>query len=202
MDSTSSPAAPSSWILEIRRRLSEPPASRLPPREARQASVLVPLFVDAGELWTLLTKRTDHLPHHKSQIAFPGGGRELGEDAWGAALREAQEEVGFEPTTVLRLGELDEAETPSGFRIVPCVGAVPCPFEPRLNEGEIAEAFRVPLSAFTNPRLIEDQEVRINGKDRILRVYHVGSHRVWGLTARILQNLMARMGLDPAVAEL
>jgi len=32
--------------------------------------------------------------------------------------------------------------------------------------------------------------------ERTLRIYHVGRRRVWGLTARILQNLLIRLGLD------
>lgn len=184
------------WIVEIRQRLTTPPPERLPPKEARHAAVLVPLFVEAGELWTVLTQRADDLPHHKSQYAFPGGGREPGENPWDAALREAHEEVGFEPEKVLRLGELDEAETPSGYRIVPCVGAVPFPYEQSVNEQEIAEVFNVPLSALANPQLIEDQPVTIEGREHLLRIYHVGNRRVWGLTARILRNLLIRLGLE------
>ena len=77
------------WMLEMRSRLGAPAPRRLVPGEARQAAVLVPLYVDAGMLWTLLTKRTDSLPHHRGQVAFPGGGKEMGEDSWGAALRAA-----------------------------------------------------------------------------------------------------------------
>ena len=65
-----------SWILELRKRLASPPAARLPPNEARQAAVLVPLYVQRGELWTMLTRRSGTLPHHRGQVAFPGGGRE------------------------------------------------------------------------------------------------------------------------------
>src|SRR3954454_199061 len=115
---------PQRWILAVRERLSSPPPRRLPASDTRPASVLVPLYVDAGELWTVLTKRADDLPSHRSQIAFPGGGRELKEDPWGAALREAQEEIGLDPKAVLKLGELDEVESP-GFRVIPCVGAIP-----------------------------------------------------------------------------
>ena len=185
-----------SWIVEVRRRLESPPPRRLPPGEAREAAVLVPLFVDAQELWTVLTERSDALPHHKSQIAFPGGGREIGEDMWQAALREAWEEIGLPDKAVLRLGELDETETPSGFRIVPCVGAIPHLFEPEPNAGEIADVFTVPLSALANPTMIEDRPVEINGVQRTLRIYHVGRRRIWGLTARILQNLLRRLGLE------
>ena len=101
---TEAPQTPSSWILQVRQRLASPPPARLAPGEARQASVLVPLYVDAGQLWTVLTRRTEDLPHHRGQIAFPGGGREIGEDAWDAALRESHEEIGLDPKKVLRLG--------------------------------------------------------------------------------------------------
>lgn len=190
------PTPPKSWISEIRLRLESPPPLRLPLTDTRRAAVLVPLYVDAGELWTLLTRRSEELPTHKGQIAFPGGGLQTGEDAWGAALRETEEEIGVERAKVLRLGELDEAETPSGFRIVPCVGAVPYPLETRLEDGEIDEVFAVPLSVFANPTLVEDQQVTLDGHQRVLRVYHVGSRRVWGLTARIVQNLLVRLGLE------
>ncbi len=81
------------------RRLAAPPPRRLAARDLRPAAVLVPLYVDAGELWTILTKRTDTLPSHRGQIAFPGGGRELKEDRWVAARREAHEEIGLDPKT-------------------------------------------------------------------------------------------------------
>ncbi|MEE9562303.1 MAG: CoA pyrophosphatase [Thermoanaerobaculia bacterium] len=185
-----------SWIVEVRQRLSSPVPLRLAPKEAREAAVLVPLYVDAGELWTVLTKRAENLPHHRSQIAFPGGGREIGEDPWAAALRESEEELGLDISKILRLGELDEAETPSGFHIVPCVGAVPHPLETEINHEEIAEVFSVPLLAFADYRIIEDQLVKIDGVERTIRVYHLGKRQVWGLTARIVQNLLTRLGYE------
>ena len=144
----------------------------------------------------MLTKRSDNLPHHRSQIAFPGGGLEIGEDPWAAALRESEEELGLDTGKILKLGELDEAETPSGFHIVPCVGAVPHPLETEINHEEIAEVFSVPLLAFADYRMVEDQLVKIDGVERMIRVYHVGKRQVWGLTARIVQNLMARLGFE------
>lgn len=185
-----------SWIFELRSRLGSPPPKRLPTSDARQASVLVPLYVEAGELWTLLTKRSETLPHHRGQIAFPGGGREIGEDPWDAALRETHEELGIDPGKVVRVGELDEASTPSGFSIVPCVGAVPYPLETQVNQDEIAEVFAVPLMAFADYRMVEDRRVKIDDVERWIRVYHVGKRQVWGLTARIVQNLMDRLGFE------
>ena len=186
-----------SWIVELRNRLTTPPAHRLPPTDDRQAAVLVPLYVDAGELWTVLTQRTDKLPHHKGQIAFPGGSLEAGEEPWDAAVRETEEEIGLERKKILRLGDLDEAQTPSGFRIVPCVGAVPFPLETELNTDEIEELFVLPIRAFANPTAVEDRRVLLDGEERELRIYHVGRRQIWGLTALILQNLLQRLGLEP-----
>jgi 8-oxo-dGTP pyrophosphatase MutT (NUDIX family) len=185
-----------SWLLEIQRRLASPPPRRLAAAEVRASAVLVPLYVDGGELWTVLTRRTDDLPSHRGQYAFPGGGCETGEEAWDAALREANEELGLEGKRVMRLGELDEVDTSTGYRIVPCVGAVPFPLETRPNPLEIAEVFPLPLSAFANPHAVEERAVTIDGTARTLRVYHVGSRAVWGATARILQNLLQRLGME------
>ena len=182
------------WLQQVADVLGSPPPRRLAAREMRLASVLVPLYVDGGELWVVLTKRADSLPSHKGQIAFPGGGRELGEDAWSAALRETHEEIGIPPDRVLRLGQLDETDLPSGFRVLPCVGALPFPFETRPNPHEIAEVFAIPLSALANPSLVEERRVRLDGRDRMLRIYHIGGRQIWGATARILQNLLVRLG--------
>ena len=189
-------SSPHSWILALRARLASPPPRRLAPNDLRQASVLVPLYVDAGELWTVLTKRADTLPSHRSQIAFPGGGREPKEDPWAAALRETHEEIGLDPKIILKLGELDEIASPAGFSVIPCVGAVPYPHKTQLNEAEIAEVFSLPVSAFANPRMVEERDVLINGAEHKLLIYHVGNRQIWGLTARILQNLLIRLGLE------
>src|SRR5215207_5652080 len=185
-----------SWILALRARLASPPPRRLAASDLRQASVMVPLYVDVGELWTVLTKRTDTLPTHRGQIAFPGGGRDLKEDPWAAAVRETQEEIGLDPKIVLKLGLLDEVESPAGFRVIPCVGAIPYPYKAIPNEAEIAEVFSLPLTAFANLKLVEERDVVINGQKRDILIYHVGNRQIWGLTARILQNLLVRVGLE------
>jgi 8-oxo-dGTP pyrophosphatase MutT (NUDIX family) len=191
------------WVHEIRDRLEKPGATRLPTGKAgRPAAVLVPLFVDAGEIWLVLTKRAEALNNHAGQIAFPGGGLDADETSWDAALRETHEEIGVDPTRILRLGQLDElyAEV-SDYRIVPCVGVVPFPLEPVINEEEIDEVFSIPLLAFADVKVIEDRVVEWRGKEHQIRVYHVGGRAVWGLTARIIQNLLARLGIAPMVEE-
>ncbi len=183
------------WIHDVRKRLESPPARRLPPDDARPAAVLVSLYIEGGRLLTLLTRRSDELPHHAGQIAFPGGGLELGEDAWAGALRESWEELALDPRRVLKLGQLDEVASPAGFRIVPCVGAVPVPLEVDANTSEVDEVFSVPLLALADPAAVEEREIEFEGRPRQVRIYHHAERQIWGVTARILQNLLHRLGL-------
>jgi 8-oxo-dGTP pyrophosphatase MutT (NUDIX family) len=187
------------WIVELRGRLAAPPPERLSGAEmgehVRRAAVLVPLYVDAGSLWVLLTRRAEDLPYHRGQIAFPGGALETGEDPWRAALRESEEEIGLDPKKVMPLGMLDEVATPTGFRMLPVVGAVPYPVETRPAAREVAEVFALPLSAVANPSLVERRTVLVDGAPRELTVFHVGGRQIWGATAVVLANLLERLGL-------
>ena len=198
------PTASSSWIQELRARLASPPPERLPPvadgdaERVRRAAVLVPLYVDAGGLWVLLTRRAEDMPYHRGQIAFPGGSLERSEDPWAAALRESQEEIGLDPRRVLPLGILDEAATPTGFHVTPCVGAVPYPVETRPAAREVAEVFALPLHAVANPQLVERRPILVDGQPREITVFHVHGRQIWGVTALILWNLLERLGMEPA----
>ena len=66
------------------------------PETWRSAAVLVPLVRREHGMTVLLTQRTDDMPSHAGQIAFPGG-RQQAEDAdsVATALRETEEEVGL-----------------------------------------------------------------------------------------------------------
>jgi 8-oxo-dGTP pyrophosphatase MutT (NUDIX family) len=188
-----------SWISQVRSRLASPPPERLPGAKVgeltRRAAILVPLYVDAGGLWVLLTRRSEDLPSHRGQIAFPGGALETGEDAWAAALRESHEEIGLDPKKVLPLGMLDEVATPTGFTMQPCVGAVPYPVETTPSAREVAEVFALPLVAVANPQLVERRPVLVDGVQREVTVFHVGGRQIWGATALVLSNLLERLDL-------
>jgi 8-oxo-dGTP pyrophosphatase MutT (NUDIX family) len=99
-----------------------PPIPELPPMD-RRAAVLI-LFgeldtvpdPDAGLLRNvdlLLLRRAATLRSHPGQVAFPGGRIEAGETAIEAALREAVEETGLDPTGVEVLGALPEVPAPA-----------------------------------------------------------------------------------------
>ena len=73
------------------------------------AAVLVPLIPREDDIHVLLTQRTAHMKDHPSQISFPGGRVEGGDqDRIETALREAEEEIGLERKHVMVLGSLPD----------------------------------------------------------------------------------------------
>ncbi len=192
------------WLEEVERLLGAAPVRRKAQSDGFVvAAVLVPLYVAAGQLWLLLTRRTDSLTQHGGQVAFPGGVREEGdENEVATALREANEELGLSPSRVVVLGQLDDVWTPSGFLISPVVGAVPYPLTVRPASGEVEAIVQVPFSYLANPEVVEEQELEIAGERVISPIYHYRSHRIWGATARILADLTVRLtGGAAAVGE-
>ena len=78
------------------------------PGNAKQASVSIILFSEKNELFFFLTKRTTDVEHHKGQISLPGGAIDKGEAAMNASLRESNEEIGIDISTLNFLGKLTD----------------------------------------------------------------------------------------------
>ena len=92
----------------------------------RQAGVLILVYPVEGDLWTVLTQRTERMEHHRGQISFPGGRNEAGETLEQTALREANEELGIPTSDVKIMGRLTPLYIPpSGFCITPTVAYLP-----------------------------------------------------------------------------
>jgi 8-oxo-dGTP pyrophosphatase MutT (NUDIX family) len=164
-------------------------ASHPPPRPA---AVLVPI-VARPTLTVLLTQRTDSLPSHAGQIAFPGGKIEQGEDVAAAALREAQEEIGLDPTFVDPLGYLDAYRTGTGFRIFPMVALVREGFELTLDSNEVADAFEVPLGFLMDARNHVMHKRPWRGGERRFHAMPFEQRYIWGATAGIVKNMHQRL---------
>jgi 8-oxo-dGTP pyrophosphatase MutT (NUDIX family) len=159
----------------------------------KPASVLVPI-VDRAEPTVLLTQRTAELSSHAGQVAFPGGKIEPSDASpVGAALREAQEEVGLAPSLVEPIGYLDLYLTFSGFRILPTVARVRPDFTLTLNPREVTETFEVPLDFLMNPKNHQRKTRDWKGIARDYYAMPFGEHYIWGITAGILRNLYERV---------
>jgi 8-oxo-dGTP pyrophosphatase MutT (NUDIX family) len=162
---------------------------------AKPAAVLIPV-VDRSTPTVILTQRTADLPSHAGQIAFPGGKIDGEETPAGAALREAEEEIGLKPALVEPLGYLDLYLTFSGFRILPTVARIAPDFELAPNRSEVADVFEVPLEYLMRPENYRRKSRDWNG---IIRHYYeipYHNRHIWGVTAGILRNLYERICRD------
>lgn len=163
-------------------------------RKLRQASVLVPIVEIDGGARLILTMRAPSLKHHPGQIAFPGGKvDETDNGIVEAALREAEEEIGLPPADVDALGSLPAHETVTGFVATPVLGLIAPEFQPRVQDGEVAEVFSVPLDHVLEPANYTIQSRYWRGTRRHYFTVPWGPYYIWGATARMLRALADRM---------
>lgn len=158
---------------------------------------LLPLDCDGAALATLrdydvvYTLRTEHLPNHKGQVAFPGGKRSGAEELLETALRESAEEIGIHPHDVQVLGCLDDVSTMAGqYVITPWVGLLPAAYPFCANPREVADIFSVPLSALGDPRHHGQTRRQWGGNDYEVSVITAGRHEIWGATHQITRNFL------------
>ena len=159
---------------------------------SKPAAVLVLLYHDAGEDRVLLTRRTDTVEHHKGQISFPGGGvHDADADLSVTALRETWEEVGVRPEHVEILGRLDDMVTTSDFLVAPFVGVLTeTPYEFVTSELEVAEILEPPVAHLLTDDALVMETRELQGEVRLLPAYYWEGHRIWGATARMLQEFL------------
>ena len=123
----------------------------------------------------------------------------IGDDGWTtAALREAQEEVGLDPSLVEIAGRLGDYATGTGYRITPVLGLLPEGVELadlRLTPSpdEVEHVFALPMSVLLDPDAPQKRRAYYRGRWREFWVWPHPDHYVWGATAAILYHLAERL---------
>jgi 8-oxo-dGTP pyrophosphatase MutT (NUDIX family) len=161
------------------------------------AAVLVPVILGAAPS-ILLTKRTSHLKKHAGQVSFPGGRidrEDSGPEA--AALREAYEEVGLDPTRVEVIGRMSDYVTGTGYRITPILGLLPADLSYTPSPDEVELVFELPISVVLDPNAPQRQHREVLGRSRPFWVWPHPDHFIWGATAAILVNLARKLRDGP-----
>ncbi len=113
------------------------------------------------------------------------------------AVRETREETGVDVAIDGRLlGHLDELSPRSSHLppmvIRPYVALVRADLH-IVRSREVAEAFWVPVSALRSDDSWGNGIVSVRGGERTVRVFRHGEHTVWGLTERVLRQLLDYM---------
>lgn len=168
-------------------------------RALRPAAVLVGLIPREDDLHVLLTRRTETLLKHAGQVSFPGGRIDPGDaDAVSAALRETREEVGLASGLVQPLGRLPALATISEFTVEPVIARIDPAHALTLEVGEVSAAFELPLSLAARADAWQPYRPTGAAPKLSFRALEYQGHTVWGVTAMILEQLLARMkGLLP-----
>jgi 8-oxo-dGTP pyrophosphatase MutT (NUDIX family) len=181
-------------VDDVRRAVADLPDLEpyLGPPVKGEAGVLAAVFEEDGEAHIILTRRTEFMRSHSHQVAFPGGRAEPGEEPVDAALREAYEEIGLDPSTVEIIGKLTRLATitnPQGS-IHPFVGVLPKRpvFDP--NPDEVERVFAIPIAELMEAGAFREEVWGIEETERSIYFFELDDDIVWGATARMLYELL------------
>ena len=162
----------------------------------RLAAVLVPLIWCQSDWQILMTKRAAHLSHHAGQISFPGGTLNANDKGLiDTALREANEEISLAPPSVRVMGSLLPVRSPAGFIVQPIVGIVDGDIFSKLrpDPAEVDSIFTLPLAHIGQPDNFSLVPRQTNGRDNSYWVVSHSEYYIWGLSARVLNDLRQRL---------
>ena len=153
------------------------------------AAVLILLYLADNETYFFLTKRTDDLKHHKGQISLPGGTQEGNEKLIDTALRETQEEIGINKTSISIIGTITPLFVPvTGFMIYPFIGYSLNKLNPKPDPVEVATIFSVNISDLLNKENRTTEQRNIRGYDVQVPYFKLNDYQVWGATSMILSE--------------
>lgn len=166
----------------------------------RAAVALIFRAGEEGRPELLFIKRAEYPGDPWSgQVAFPGG-REEQEDASlaGTAVRETREETGIDLERDGRIiGTLDDLY-PRSVRLPP-VSVRPFVFalervEPLTLSSEVALAFWIPFGSLATSDAWREDTVFASGIQLNARVFRHQDHVIWGMTERILGQMLQMVG--------
>jgi 8-oxo-dGTP pyrophosphatase MutT (NUDIX family) len=191
------PAVPESTLAGLREALRQRQAqvTESPVDVPRAAVALILRSAGAG-LEILLIKRAEREGDPWSgHVALPGGREEPTDRSLEeTAIRETREETGLDLVGSGEiLGPLDDLaprSLPRAILVRPFVALLREDSVLELSD-EVAAAFWVPLSDLTAPGAISESTVYVGGAERRVTSFLHGDYVVWGMTERILKQLLS-----------
>jgi 8-oxo-dGTP pyrophosphatase MutT (NUDIX family) len=178
-------------LLGAMMRTLEPPLGVV----ARSGAVLILLYPDGPDLRLPLTVRSHLLPNHRGEVSLPGGAIDPDDaDVAAAALRECWEELGVAPQQVTVWGQLAPVYIQaSNFSITPVVGFCPHPPTLQINGAEVSAVITVTLRELLDPGGVVVEQWSLSGSQVQVPFFAIAGHKVWGATALVLSELIARI---------
>jgi 8-oxo-dGTP pyrophosphatase MutT (NUDIX family) len=158
----------------------------------KKSAILVLIYPHENEIKTVLIQRPTYQGVHSGQIAFPGGKFEEPDiHLKNTALREANEEIGIEPTQIEIIGNLSNVYiNPSNFLVTPFIGHIGTKPDFSANEREVEKIIETNLLQLDNPERKGIKTISHSSGYKIKSPYYdVEGHTVWGATAMMISEL-------------
>jgi peroxisomal coenzyme A diphosphatase NUDT7 len=165
--------------------------------DGRSAAAVLILLVKINQEWNIIyTRRTHAVSTHQGEVSFPGGAyEEQDQTLVQTALRETWEEIGIEEENIKILGGLDPVITITNYLVFPFIGMMKDLVDFKINENEVERVFLIPILWLKDRSNYYEQDHLIN-HSMVKKVIHYKDFKdehLWGLTARITQQLLELM---------
>lgn len=183
----------------------------------RYFSVLVPFVVNKqGEVCIMYEVRAKSMESQPGEICFPGGHVEKGESSLECALRETEEETGIQKDKIEIISQGDILYGYANYTLYTYIGIIGYEdyLNARIQEDEVDELFLMPLARIAevkpevfnenvNTEVDEDFPYEKVGIDEdyvwrvgqwIIPIYDLDGRIIWGLTARITEQILETIG--------
>jgi 8-oxo-dGTP pyrophosphatase MutT (NUDIX family) len=165
-----------------------------PSKNAKEAAVLLLLYKEEYEWHTVFIKRSQHeKDKHGGQISFPGGRLENNDHSMSdCALRETEEELGINKSSVSIIGELTPLHVyASNHMVFPFVGVVEQKptFIPNYNE--VQKVLPTAIHYFNNDSVVQSMEMDLKGHVMPnVPYYNLNGEVLWGATAMMMAEFL------------
>jgi 8-oxo-dGTP pyrophosphatase MutT (NUDIX family) len=183
------PGPSAQWLMAPSNRPQQSVGQELFTRSA----VMILLLLGPNETEIVFIRRARYDGVHSGQIGFPGGKFEPDEySAEEVALREANEEIGINPSDVEILGALSPLHIPvSKMRVEPVLAVSEQIPSLVRNEREVEEIIIQPLDFFLQTNnLIAYELEQFVGETRKVPAFNAKPVPIWGATAMMMSELL------------
>lgn len=164
---------------------------KTPLKNTREAAVLILLYPNDGDIYTVFTQRHNYDGVHGGQISFPGGKREDSDnDLIQTAVREAQEETRVDPESVKIIGTLTPLFIPvSNMIVTPVVAWTDKQPVFKHQPEEVVFLIHAVMRKLMDPAIVKIKPFEIRGEMLDIKYFDYEGNVIWGATAMILHEL-------------
>ena len=112
------------------------------------------------------------------------------ESLWHTAMRETREELGLPESGMQYIMELPKYVTPSEFEVTPFLAFIHSDLEFTPCPHEVDSVIKVPISHLLDSNNLNFEQLSHAGKEYNLPFYIFEDHKIWGMTGKIILNLL------------